>query len=158
MSSPKKPSLMERRVRRVIAILDKNTDVHISEIRDALNLRVRDDHQPIMREVIDSAKFYVCYVWERPGWWTANPSEEVRRVDAIEQAKQEAARWDRLYARAKRWRPGDSLTGALSGASAAAQATRVNLIAYAPNPDRQGDFCLERIDAKVSALEESPGA
>lgn len=143
----RKPTKRERQVRTVIAMFHENSEQDINDIRAQLRLRMADDHQSIMADVIDSAPFEVVYVWWRPGIWTCAPTEEVRLVDAYELAKQDATKWERRKRRQIRFRRSESLTGTLRQVAAQAKATLDTLAANLPDPNAH-DPCLARIDRK----------
>jgi hypothetical protein len=128
----------------------------IDDIRDRCALRAREDHQPLMADAIDTLKHELVPVWERSGWWTSNPSAEVRHMDLYRLAEQDATKYSRRRNRqvTHRSSSNDPLTQ-LAKDLARQAATMLEQVADdLPDVERQGDHCLMRVDQLIADLDD----
>ena len=142
----------DRQIRAALVYARTHTDFHVEEIRQVCKLLQREDHLPILQEVKDVAPFELWPVYERTGWWTSSPSQEVRAVALFRAAERNATEQQRNFQVLKRHQRGNPLTG--EAKVAAKQATGVKELFEddLPDPDRTNDHCLMRID-QLMALE-----
>lgn len=144
-------------VQMALRYASQHTDFHIDKIKEICDIkpgRYEDTEvHAILREVRDIAPFSLFPVWERQGYWSSNTSAEVRRWDAYEAAKQDAARWRRKYDIHSRFHRGTALAGYLESIAVATEGWVESLQTSLPNPNRTGDHCLNRIDSLIQEYE-----
>lgn len=129
---------------------------HVSALVDAC-YRVYDGHsmdcerfiRDLTRMMKDEAAFELWPVYERPGWWTTIPSEEVRRVAVHEAFKRNLTEQSRWLGALHRFRRGTFLEGVVLSIVGLMRGQLTVLQTTLPEPDRE-DFCLERIDALIA--------
>lgn len=130
-------------------------DFHIGEIKRACRIskgRYEDvEALAILREVKDVAPFELWAVYERPGWWTTNPSHEVRLVALFRSAERNATEQSRSAQVLRRHRRADSLTGVARLAAKQTVGVKELFEDDLPDPERSDDHCLRRIDRLMQA-------
>src|SRR5262245_46104268 len=104
------------------------------------------DFRTIVAYVKDhgSAEFWPVY--ERDGWHTTRPSEEVRQRAEWEAVRRALTEHMRLFGMLSRFRSHTPLYGSVSLLVAFLREFVRKLEADLPDPDRQGDHCLMHID------------